>query len=98
MANEHSKCIIGLLHLYDCSELATIDTLKEYIAESHYHNEVLVPLYSSPENRQSLMRKTWELADYADWRKSTNLTRFSYCPMCGKAIDWKEIRRAEDGK
>lgn len=25
-------------------------------------------------------------------RKSTNLTRFDFCPYCGKKIDWKEIR------
>ena len=34
----------------------------------------------------------YKLADYADRRKSTDLTRFTYCPYCGKKIDWKKIR------
>ena len=30
--------------------------------------------------------------DYCDKRKSTNLTRFEFCPYCGKKIDWKKIK------
>ena len=97
MADKMQGCVIGLIHYYDRSEPATIDTLKEHIADSRYHNEVLVPLYAQGD-KQRLMRKIWTLADYGDWRKSTNLTRFCYCPMCGKFIDWKEIRRMDDGK
>lgn len=93
MANEHNECVIGLLHHYDDSELVTIDGLKKHISDSRYHNEVLAPLYAScPEVRQRLMKKEWELADYGDWRKSTNLTRFGHCPICGKRIDWNAIR------
>ena len=97
MANENQRCFIGLLHQYEDSQLVTIEDLKEHIAESKYHNEVLVPLYAQGDS-QRLLRKIWTLADYGDWRKSTNLTRFSYCPTCGKHIDWKEIRGKKDGK
>jgi hypothetical protein len=94
MAND---CIIGLLHQYEDSQLVTIEDLKEHIAESKYHNEVLVPLYAQSDP-QRLMRKIWTLADYGDLRKSTNLTRFAYCPKCRKEIDWKAIRGMQDGK
>lgn len=93
MANK-CDCVIGLLyHGYDHQELATFDTLKNYIAESIYYNETLVTMYA-----QRFKRKIWTLKDYADFRKSTNLTRFRYCPNCGMPINWKKIGRAEDGK
>ena len=88
-------CIIGLINHYDSSELATIEDLREYIEDSKYYNEVLVPLYAQSDP-QRFMRKIWTLADYGDWRKSTNLTRFRYCPNCGKNINWGEIRRMDD--
>ena len=88
-------CIIGLLHYnYDGYELVTLDGLKKRIAFNRYYNEVLVPIYAS--NRENLKTKVWQLSDYGDFRKSTNLTRFKHCPYCGNAIDWKEIRRLPD--
>ena len=33
------------------------------------------------------------LKQYADRRRSTDLTRFSFCPDCGKRIDWKSIAK-----
>lgn len=33
------------------------------------------------------------LEDYFDKRKNTELTRFDYCPVCGKKIDWRELKR-----
>ena len=36
--------------------------------------------------------KGWNLSDYCDKRKSTDLTRFNFCPICGKKIDWKAIK------
>ena len=94
---ENEECLIGVLHQYEDSQLVTIEDLKEHIAEGKYHNEVLVPLYAQGD-QQRLMKKIWTLADYGDWRKSTNLTRFSYCPKCGNFIDWKAIRGMQDGK
>ena len=34
----------------------------------------------------------YSFKDYCDKRKSTNLTRFEFCPYCGKKIDWKKIK------
>lgn len=34
----------------------------------------------------------YTIKEYLDWRCSTNLQQFSYCPFCGKKIDWKELR------
>ena len=34
----------------------------------------------------------YTMKDYADKRKSTNITRFEYCPHCGEKIDWKKIK------
>ena len=32
----------------------------------------------------------YTMKQYCDWRYSTNLTRFSHCPYCGKKINWKK--------
>ena len=37
----------------------------------------------------------YSFKDYCDKRKSTNLTRFEFCPYCGKKIDWKKIKNEE---
>lgn len=33
----------------------------------------------------------YTIKDYTDRRKSTNITRFEYCPFCGEKINWKTI-------
>ena len=35
----------------------------------------------------------YNLLDYFDRRKSTNLTRFQYCPICGELLNYKELKR-----
>lgn len=35
---------------------------------------------------------TYSLEQYFDWRYNTNMQRFSYCPYCGKKIDWKTLK------
>ena len=35
----------------------------------------------------------YTLKDYSDRRKSTNITRFDYCPYCGEKIDWNKIHK-----
>jgi hypothetical protein len=88
-------CTIGLLSRgYDGCELVTLQQLKDRIAEKRYYNEVLVPTYAAEPAR--LLQKVWQLKDYGDFRKSTDLTRFKYCPYCSGPIDWKEIKRMED--
>lgn len=82
------ECVIGLLGGYEDMGLVTVSDLKEHIERqvgiSKFYRKVGL---KEP--------KVWTLRDYADKRKSTNLTRFDYCPECGKKIDWKEIRKEE---
>ena len=78
------ECVIGLLANFDY-ELVTIPELKDHIAERIQSNKTM-RLYG-------LESKEWTMNDYADCRKSTNLSRFRFCPECGKKIDWKALRR-----
>ena len=91
MVNENCQCIIGLYHHCDGSELVTLDALEELIEDTEAYN---IQLDSDPLLRscKELRRKEWTLSDYGDRCKNANLTRFDYCPECGKAIDWKAIR------
>lgn len=78
-------CTIGLLCYRSNDNLVTLAELKEHIeAEMEYSK--------TPGLWQ---RKVFSLADYGDKRKSTDLTRFEFCPYCGKPIDWKAIKRAD---
>ena len=85
------ECIIGHLYQYDESPLTTLEGLKRHIRDNINFNKFLELHYA--ESR--LIKKVYTLSDYGDKRKSTNLTRFDYCPECGKAIDWKAIRRLD---
>ena len=91
MANEKHECVIGWLHRCEWSELVTLGELEEHIADNIMYN---VMLDADPVLKECefLRRKEWMLVDYGDRRKNTDLTRFDYCPECGKAIDWKAIR------
>ena len=95
--HENGECAVGLLHHVDYSDLVTLEELKKHIADGIEYNRMLD---SDPvlKDCKDIRRKVWTLAEYADWRRSTNLQKFSYCPRCGKLINWGEIRRAEDGK
>jgi hypothetical protein len=91
MMAEH-ECLVGLLYETDYAHLATLSDLRVHIGSSKAFNE-WCDFYSY----DHLKHKVFTLADYADKRKSTDLTRFDFCPMCGKKIDWKAIRRAGNG-
>ena len=43
--------------------------------------------------RERIYKYFYTLSDYADKRKSTNLSRFDYCPLCGSKVDWKAIKK-----
>lgn len=92
--NKAHECIIGLLHLWEESQLVTLPDLTDHIATRIEHNhycENQPKRNSAPVLRQTI----WTLVDYADKRKSTNFTRFEYCPYCGKKIDWTAIRKEQ---
>lgn len=88
MANH--ECVIGLVRRNDDSELVTVEELKEHIAKRIEYNRYLTEAGLS--HCHWLRYKEWSLKDYCDRRKSTDLTRFDFCPMCGKKIDWKRIK------
>ena len=51
-------------------------------------------LITLDELKQEIENKStiYTLEDYADKRKSTNITRFEYCPFCGEKINWRSIK------
>lgn len=93
MGSSCTKCVIGVLYKGYGSELVTLHDLVRDIKDNQEFNESC-----RFHGYNNLVHKEYTLKDYADRRKSTNLTRFAYCPMCGKKIDWKKIGRANDAK
>ena len=81
---EKCECCIGVRYDYENADLVTLADLKE-----HIETMKRLPSYSH--------KKPYELADYCDKRKSTDLTRFNYCPLCGKKINWKAIKGGANG-
>lgn len=68
----------------------TLGELKHHIEDQKKFNR---SLRGDPLLRdcKELYAKVFTLKQYADRRRSTDLTRFSFCPDCGKRIDWKSI-------
>ena len=95
---DNHECIIGILNgydCYDCSVLVTLYELKKHIQKNIEWNERLEE-DPSLRNISHLYKKRLSMRDYADKRKLTDLTRFDYCPVCGKKINWADIRRTCD--
>lgn len=93
MAN-NCECVIGLYYGNDGNELVSLSDLKFNIQDVKEFNAECKKFGMS-----DIVKKEYTLRDYADKRKSTNLTRFNFCPMCGKEIDWTAIRKENnDGK
>ena len=80
---EKCECWIGVRYDYEDTDITTLAELKEHI-------EIMKRLPSY------FHQNPYELVDYCDKRKSTDLTRFNYCPFCGKKIDWKAIKEMEE--
>lgn len=79
------KCehIIGIIYNYESTDIVTLDDLKDHIEANQYAYDHFCTL------------NHYTLSDYCDKRKSTDMTRFDYCPMCGEKIDWKAIKRGD---
>lgn len=86
------KCehIVGLIYDYENTHLTTLDGLKQHIKDELELKRTFEtdPLYKGYNHGI----KGWTLADYADRRKSTDMCRFDFCPLCGEKIDWKALR------
>jgi hypothetical protein len=85
-----SECLIGIINDYDNTSMVTLDGLKCHIKDrlelkEAFEKDALYKGYNHG-------IKGWTLADYCDRRKSTDLSRFEYCPHCGKKIDWKAMK------
>lgn len=86
------ECIIG--ELYDDGlRLVTLNELKKSIKEVKEYNQFL-----DQQGMLTFKIKEYNIRDYVDKRKSTNLTRFEFCPYCGKKIDWKKIKEENNTK
>lgn len=83
---EKCECWIGVRYDYENTDLVTLVDLKEHI-ESHNRMVEFWQTCGFPATKEE------KLSDYCDKRKSTDLTRFNYCPLCGKKIDWKTIKK-----
>ncbi len=77
------KHIIGMIHDYDNTRLATVSELKEHITSNE-------EWYSIPHLQHT--GRPYTLNDYCDMRKIVDMTRFKHCPLCGAKIDWKAIK------
>ena len=81
---EKCECIIGIRYDYENTDLVNLVDLKEHIEKMKR-----LPSY--------FHNKPYELADYSDKRKSTDLTQFDECPLCGKKNDLKAIKGGANG-
>lgn len=80
------KHIIGMLWLTQEAVLATAHDVALNICDDiDYKNAVKKWGHVS-------YNKIFTPKQYTDFRCSTNLERFKYCPECGEKIDWKKVR------
>lgn len=77
---------VGLIRLTEDSELATyFDVVEDIIADLQWNKGMMRMGYGC-------VRTVFTPKQYTDFRCSTNLERFKYCPVCGEKIDWMEVR------
>lgn len=79
---EH-ECLIGYLDRWGDGRFVTLEELKKNIRARKRLNDMV----------RSCKAPVYELSDYGDKRKSTDLCRYDYCPFCGKKIDWSAIKK-----
>ena len=54
-----------------------------------YGGDILISFSELKEEQPST---PYTMKQYLDWRCSTNLYRFNYCPICGTKIDWNKLK------
>lgn len=79
--------IIGILHNYEDTDLFTFAELKEKSSENIRFSKIYPEFFEND--------KIYTMSDYCDKRKSTDLERFNFCPLCGEKIDWKGMKEKE---
>ena len=84
------ECFVGIINDYDHTEMVTLNELKHHIQDT---SELIEALKKGELFKDIIYGcRAWTLVDYCDKRKTTDLSRFEYCPACGKKIDWKTIK------
>lgn len=90
------ECIIGQISEYEDTRLVTVKALKQHINTRIQIAELLHgPKVSFLTDRGADGQRLYSLADYCDRRRQTDLERFTYCPICGEIISWKDIREGK---
>lgn len=87
MSQLKHECYIGLYNSYENSNLITLEALKDCVEfdwQIYQYGIAIGETGKTP---------PYKLSDYLDKRKNTNLYRFNYCPICGREIDWKQLRQ-----
>lgn len=80
------ECYIGMLYTCDDRDWVTEQDVLDHIEQQTKFNEYCGNM------ALPLRRPVWSMEEYADWRRSTDLKRFKFCPECGNKIDWKKIK------
>ena len=77
---------IGLLYDYEDTRLVTLQDLISHIEERKELNRCFAQCGGKHN------AKVYDLSEYGDRRKLTDLKRFACCPECGARINWMEIK------
>lgn len=94
--SECKDCTIGLLHKsQDWFDFSTADDLKGHIESKMRFNAHMKEKYGEFAPTE-LFWKIWSWEEYCDKRVSTDLTRFNFCPWCGKKINWRKMKHEID--
>lgn len=92
------ECVIGMYYDYNNAKLVTVNELLEEIHDDLSSYNYISVLFNTYGITNKKIKPPYTLKDYCDKRKSTNLTRFEFCPYCGKKIDWKKIKEENNTK
>lgn len=88
------ECVIGVINQYEDTKLATVSKLKEHMEDFRRLNGYIRELCG--DNMSWWDYREWAWKQYCDKRVHTDLTRFDYCPYCGKKIDWRKMKHEID--
>ena len=88
--HDKHKCLIGLWYYEDGAEMKTLSEIVEIINQ---RNQIMSCGGEYVEIYKELGLKEYRIDDLFDLRKNRlPITRFKYCPECGKKIDWKGMK------
>ena len=82
--NKH-ECIIGIWHDYEGDINVTFTELKEVVNDE-------MKIHICRQKCKWYNEKPYILQDYLNLQKHTNFNHYTYCPICGKKIDWAKLR------